>query len=174
MCGGGGGGEAEKPLTFSGRVRERKEGKGELRMAFSHSVLLPVFLYRSTTRLFILFISLPSFHFLSLALTSGLDTPSAPTPTTTTTHPLLCPLKSPLTTLLQLSNALFGPFAVPCCCSPCEGCPPTGKTYTRTHTHTHTHKSTHTHVLLLFFFFLFRLQLFIICFARLSLTLCIC
>lgn len=92
----GGGGEAEKSLTFSGRVRERKEGKGELRMAFSHSVLLTAFLYRSTTCLFILFIYLSSFHFLSIALTCGSDP-----------HPSS---KSPLTALQQLFNALFWPL----------------------------------------------------------------
>lgn len=72
------GGEAEKPLTFNGRVRERKEGKGELRMPFSLSVLLPVFLYLSTTCLSVLFIYLSSFYFLSIALTSGLDPPCPP------------------------------------------------------------------------------------------------
>lgn len=85
-------GEAEKSLTFSGRVRERKEGKGELRMAFSHSVFLTAFLYRSMTFLSILLIYLSSFHFLSIAFTYGLDRPLPPATA------LECP---------------FGPFAVP-------------------------------------------------------------
>lgn len=99
-------GGAEKPLTFSGWVRERKEGKGELKMAFSPSMLLPVFLYHSTTGLFILFIYLSSFYFLSIAYTSSLEAPP------------FFP-QFPPTTLQQLSNALFGPSAVPVCCSLC-------------------------------------------------------
>lgn len=122
---GGWGVEAEKPLTFNGRVRERKEGKGELRMPFSLSGLLPVFLYRSTTCLSILFI------YLSLFFSFSLNRPHiwfGPTPP--------CPPKSPLTTLQQLSNALFGVFAVPCCYSPCEGCPPYRQ---------HAHRQMHSH-----------------------------
>lgn len=141
-----GGGEAEKPLTFSSRVRERKEGKGELRMAFSHSVLLPVFLYRSTTCLFILFIYLSSFHFLSITLTSGLHPPQ-------NTHPPP-PSKSPLATALQccfLALLLFLVVALYV----------RGALLQTRHTHTHKCAHTHTHTCL------------IICFARLSLTLCI-
>lgn len=54
--------EAKKSLRFSGWVRGRKEGKEELRMAFSRSMLLTAFLYHSTTRPSILF----DFFFISL------------------------------------------------------------------------------------------------------------
>lgn len=56
--------DAKKSLRFSGRVRGRKEGKGELRMAFSRSMLLRrLSLAQHDSFVTSFFIYLPSVHF---------------------------------------------------------------------------------------------------------------
>lgn len=112
------------------RLGEREEGgqRGTEDGILLLCVLHPVFLYHSTTCLFILFIYLSFFMFSQ-----------SPSHLVWTPHPFHTTPPPPYQTpLQQLSNALFWPLRCYLLLLLMLGVPPTDNTHTQTYTHTHT------------------------------------
>lgn len=155
---GGGEGGGMKAINIQ-RLGEREEGgqRGTEDGILLLCVLHPVFLYHSTTCLFILFIYL-SFFMFSQSPSHLVWTPH-PFHTTPPPHPH--PTKPHCSSSPML---FFGPFAVTCCCSLCQGCP---LQITRTHKHIHTHTQTDRQCFS-FCFLKVQLLLLISCFVGLT------